>query len=151
MIFINLIDLFSPFNKIFMKIIFFVFIGFLVAGCSQDYELQKIIKYSLKDPDSAKFGEVIYYDDIACYEVNAKNSMGGYTGTKVAFLMKIEKNWNVITFEDASLDKCISAFKKAKENKMRGKRLNEDVPLRCIGSYNMKACLELENKLPLKK
>ncbi len=146
----NLFSLSILFNKISMKIIFFVFLGFLMAGCSQDHELQKIIKSTLKDPDSAKFGEVLYYEDIACYEVNAKNSMGGYTGTKVAFLMEIEKNWNVIAFEDASLDKCISTLKKIKEKEMRGKRLNENVPLRCVGSSDMEACIELEKKLPLK-
>lgn len=36
----------------------------------------------LNDPDSAKFGDVVYFKktDAGCGAVNAKNRMGGYTG-----------------------------------------------------------------------
>lgn len=37
----------------------------------------------LRDPDSAKFGKVVYRDPgIVCGFVNAKNGFGGYTGEK---------------------------------------------------------------------
>ncbi len=45
------------------------------------------VKNRLKDPDSAKFGNVIVvetekYGRVVCGEVNAKNGFGGYTGSK---------------------------------------------------------------------
>lgn len=44
--------------------------------------IQDAIKSRLKDPDSARFRDVYIFDgtDFVCGEVNAKNSMGGYTG-----------------------------------------------------------------------
>jgi len=36
--------------------------------------------YNLKDPDSAKFRNVVAIRGVVCGEINAKNSMGGYVG-----------------------------------------------------------------------
>lgn len=48
---------------------------------------QRAVQASLKDPDSAKFENVYAnytdgYGLVACGRVNAKNSVGGYTGFK---------------------------------------------------------------------
>lgn len=44
---------------------------------------KKAVIARLKDPDSAKFGKVVYRPDgVVCGYVNAKNSFGGYTGEK---------------------------------------------------------------------
>ncbi|MEM9995153.1 MAG: hypothetical protein AAGE79_13615 [Acinetobacter pittii] len=50
-------------------------------------EAKRYIKNNLKDPDSAVFRNVEAYftrdgNTVACGEVNAKNSYGGYTGFK---------------------------------------------------------------------
>jgi len=130
---------------------FLILLMLVISGCSQDASIQKVIRSSLKDPDSAKFGKVLYFEDSACYEVNAKNSMGGYTGTKISILKKFNDEWHVVTFEETTLERCIDTLKNLKENKERGMRLNEDIPLRCIGNSDMKACLEFEKKYPSKK
>jgi hypothetical protein len=60
--------------------------GLLVslAGCSNAFErrVEDVVRGQLKDPDSAKFSEVEYFESrqIACGKVNAKNSFGGYVG-----------------------------------------------------------------------
>ncbi|PZO39889.1 MAG: hypothetical protein DCE92_03580 [Alphaproteobacteria bacterium] len=57
------------------------------------------MKDILKDPDSAKFGEVMVSDDgrLSCAMVNAKNSMGGYTGESALTLQKTDAGeWRVI-------------------------------------------------------
>lgn len=46
-----------------------------------DKQREKFI-YALKDPESAKFRNEFLMRDALCGEVNAKNSMGGYTGFK---------------------------------------------------------------------
>jgi hypothetical protein len=67
-----------------------------VAGCSrmaenlnviashytgQDSGAEKAVLASLRDPDSAKFGKfTLVGQDRACLTVNARNSVGGYTG-----------------------------------------------------------------------
>lgn len=58
--------------------------AFLLAGC--DNPLQKTVREKLIDPDSAKFGEQVIYLNHACVVVNAKNTYGGYTGNKTAWL-----------------------------------------------------------------
>jgi hypothetical protein len=41
--------------------------------------------YDLKDPESAKFRNIVVVRDSVCGEINAKNSMGGYVGYKRFF------------------------------------------------------------------
>ncbi|QNA90471.1 hypothetical protein G4G28_21780 [Massilia sp. Dwa41.01b] len=60
-----------------------------VAGCDKgmlDNPMRKAVREKLKDPDSAKWGEVYVYKNRACLEVNSKNSYGGYTGKQAAWL-----------------------------------------------------------------
>lgn len=45
-------------------------------------EAQVVVKNSLKDPDSAEFGEAHYTGKAVCGLVNAKNGFGGYSGFK---------------------------------------------------------------------
>lgn len=53
----------------------------------------------LKDPDSAKFGQIVARDSgIVCGYVNSKNSFGGYTGDK-AFIYFTKKEVAVIQGE----------------------------------------------------
>lgn len=64
---------------------FLLAVGFFsLAGC--DNALQKTVREKLIDPDSAKFGEQTIYLNHACIVVNSKNSYGGYTGNKTAWL-----------------------------------------------------------------
>ena len=53
-----------------------------VTDFDRQYAVQQAIKSRLKDPDSAKFGNVWVKNGIVCGSVNSKNSYGGYSGFK---------------------------------------------------------------------
>lgn len=80
----------------------------LLAGCGgSEAEAKKAVLANLIDPDSAKFGKFTQVgEDRACMTVNAKNSMGGYTGDKQALLKKVDGKWETY-FMDFSHDRCI--------------------------------------------
>ncbi len=84
----------------------------LLAGCGgSESEAKKAVLENLKDPDSAKFGKFSQVgESLACLTVNAKNSMGGYTGDKQAFLKKIDGKWEFITTQEISHDMCIQMW-----------------------------------------
>ena len=86
-----------------MKPLFVLVVGTLVAGCGgagpsaespgqpltlssgQISKIQAGVRVRLKDPDSARFSRIVAGRMangrvIACGQVNAKNSFGGYTG-----------------------------------------------------------------------
>lgn len=59
------------------------------AGKEEIAQAQEFFKKSLKDPDSAQFRNVLYFEKTGssgkpnknvCGEINAKNSYGGYVG-----------------------------------------------------------------------
>lgn len=54
------------------------------------WQVESNVRARLKDPDSAKFSEVTFNaaKGAGCGYVNAKNSMGGYTGTSHFVLLK---------------------------------------------------------------
>jgi len=74
---------------------------------------KKAVLKNLKDPDSAKFGEYTQIDaKFACLTVNARNSYGGYTGDRQAFLGKLGKDWFVLDIHEVSHGRCITILKK---------------------------------------
>ena len=56
----------------------------LLTGCGQQAALERDVAAALKDPDSAKFGEIYIRGEgaerVACGSVNAKNGFGAYGG-----------------------------------------------------------------------
>ena len=54
------------------------------------WDVESNVRAQLKDPDSAKFSEVTFNraKGAGCGYVNAKNSMGGYTGASHFVLLK---------------------------------------------------------------
>lgn len=80
----------------------------MLGGCGEEKAAQQAVLEVLKDPDSAKFGEFYYNSDTkkACLGVNAKNSMGGYTGEKQALLTNGESGWEYIYASELSHDDC---------------------------------------------
>lgn len=84
----------------------------LLAGCGgSEAEAKKAVLANLKDPDSAKFGKFTQVgEERACMTVNAKNSMGGYTGDKQAFLKKVGGKWEFYFTQDISHDMCIQLW-----------------------------------------
>jgi hypothetical protein len=108
---------------------------FLTACGGGKSDAKKAVLSSLKDPDSAKFGKFTQIDDkYACFGVNARNSMGGYTGEQQAVLFNNGKEWSVLDIKEMGHEACIEVLKKvsadtsAKEE--RAKRLHEAMKLR---------------------
>ncbi|MCV2351993.1 hypothetical protein [Paucibacter sp. Y2R2-4] len=99
------------------KISLLVVVALLLSACGGvESEAKKAVLGRLKDPDSAKFGKFTQVNEkTACLTVNARNSMGGYTGDQQAHLMKFEDKWDVMTIGEVSHDECIGIMKKASE------------------------------------
>lgn len=87
----------------------------MLTACGGDESAAKqAVLGRLKDPDSAKFSKFsLVGEKGACLTVNAKNSMGGYTGNAQAFLIKKEKVWYVVDIDkDLSHEQCIDMISK---------------------------------------
>ena len=82
----------------------------LLSACSERSGAEKAVREALKDPDSARFGEFYYNADTkkACLTVNAKNSMGGYTGDQQAEMTKGEDGWSVDAIAELDQETCKS-------------------------------------------
>jgi hypothetical protein len=102
-----------------VKVVLSCFVGVLLAGCSSSkassdapqaksdqplvHEAKAAVISHLRDPDSAKFGDVYANNKgVVCGSVNAKNAYGGYVGfsafwydpqTTEAFLYDPDQNW----------------------------------------------------------
>lgn len=89
----------------------------LLASCSgSERQAKKAVLERLKDPDSAKFGKFTQVNEkSACLTVNARNSMGGYTGDQQAQLIKEDNDWSVLEIDELSHDLCIDIMKKLTE------------------------------------
>jgi len=85
-------------------------LSLLLSACGgAESDAKKAVLEALKDPDSAKFGEFTQVDEAhACLTVNARNSMGGYTGDQQALLTKDENGWKVdFITERLNHEECI--------------------------------------------
>lgn len=77
-----------------------------LAGCDKalfDDDVRKAVRETLKDPDSAQWGEKIVAKDFACIIVNAKGGAGGYTGREPVFLQKSFGSWSVAHTKNESV------------------------------------------------
>jgi hypothetical protein len=80
-----------------------------LASCSSAKSgAEAAVRESLKDPDSAKFGALYYNEKTrkGCLTVNARNSMGGYTGDQQAYVKRTDKGWDVVGIADIGLNTC---------------------------------------------
>ena len=84
-----------------------------LAACGQSGQIEKAVREQLKDPDSAKFKDMVISSDgnRACIVWNAKNSLGGYGDWDVAELEKVESGWKITRIKGQE-DNCTpSGFK----------------------------------------
>jgi len=75
-------------------------------------DAEAAVRDSLKDPDSAKFGDFYYNQktEKGCLTVNAKNSMGGYIGDQEAYVRKSKGSWSVGSIAEGSKESCQKYF-----------------------------------------
>lgn len=86
-----------------------------LAGCNSSERAAKAaVLEELKDPDSAKWGEFTLSKEgkWACLGVNAKNSMGGYTGEQQNALQKDKKTgeWQPGAFLERTHEDCVETI-----------------------------------------
>lgn len=90
-----------------LKFITVICVCLLLSACnSVKSDAKKLVLSRLKDPDSAKFGNFTQVnEESACFTVNARNSMGGYTGDQQAILTKYNSEWMLVAIvgEDTNL------------------------------------------------
>lgn len=92
-----------------MRIILSIAALALLSACNMNQSgAEAAVRDSLKDPDSAKFGEFYFNPETlkGCLAVNAKNSMGGYTGEQQAYLEKTKDGWQVYGITEIPLGSC---------------------------------------------
>lgn len=106
----------------------------LLAACSgAKSDAKRAVLSQLKDPDSAKFGIFTQVDDKhACFGVNARNSMGGYTGEQQATLVKDDKGWSVVNFANFSHETCVEVMKNVTATEEATKQFREAMMKRYV-------------------
>lgn len=80
-----------------------------LPGCDRDKSgAEDAVLETLKDPDSARFGEFYYNPKTkkGCLTVNAKNAMGGFTGDQQAYVVNMDGKWASLFIEDTSQEVC---------------------------------------------
>lgn len=102
--------------------ILIVFSVLTVAGCGEKSKVIEETRRHLKDPDSAKFGdvEIVSLNEKdgrgnlmkgACVTVNSKNSYGGYVGDKEAMLIVRGEEIDFSGIHNITHDVCIQMMK----------------------------------------
>lgn len=80
------------------------------ADTTED-DVKKAVIAVLKDPDSARFGEVTQVaKDKFCVTINAKNSMGGYTGNQESMVIKLNGAWQSLGSDSITKELCAQAI-----------------------------------------
>lgn len=111
-----------------MKVLALVLIAISMVGCdikpfgigkpTEEETLQAFVRANLKDPDSAKFGQFTsrtenaagVSENAACLTVNARNSLGGYTGDQQALLLKEKGIWRLVSISMETHENCIETM-----------------------------------------
>jgi len=85
----------------------------LLAACDRNRSgAEDAVRAILKDPESARFGEFYYNASTkkACLTVNAKNSMGGYTGDQQAYVELKEGGWDALMTNAVPQSQCRKSY-----------------------------------------
>ena len=98
------------YNNTYLRCVFRAFIvlmiGVLLTPVVNAKSIREAVLDNLKDPDSARFGMEYKNSSMACIEVNAKNSYGGYAGKKSAILVKNRDSWVLSGINPISFFEC---------------------------------------------
>lgn len=80
------------------------------VSCTQSKEdlIKQAVLDRMIDPGSTKFGKITVLEDKACFTVNSKNRLGGYTGDSQAFVQVVEEGWHyIMSKNDISHNLCL--------------------------------------------
>ena len=79
----------------------------LLCACGASSDAQKAVSDTLKDPNSAKWGDFERLGDMACLGVNERDGAGGYTGESAFLLKHVDGRWEVTGDTDDSQERCV--------------------------------------------
>lgn len=85
----------------------------LLGACNRNRNgAEEVVRAALKDPESARFGEFYFNDKTqkGCLAVNAKNSLGGYTGEQQAYVEKTQSGWEEEGIAEIPQSSCREIF-----------------------------------------
>lgn len=97
-----------------MKKISILILLIFLSSCGERSSIEKAVKDSMIDPDSAKFGEFIEFvghngEEKVCVMVNGKNSYGGYAGETAFIAYKNDTGkWEAVQFSTSVQVDCSS-------------------------------------------
>jgi len=96
----------------YWKEILVICCSLLLTACGgEEAAAKKAVLADLKDPSSAKFGDFhLVEEGAACFEVNARNSFGGYAGASYMALIKMDGQWVALT-DSGNLQTCTTVAK----------------------------------------
>ena len=110
----------------------FLLVSTLQAGCNSQESSKRVtqerieaaVRAKLKDPDSARFSAArLVAGDMACVAVNAKNSFGGYVGSRDFLLRRLGDQW--VTAEDVPEDLNCEDLARATQQELEKQRADE--------------------------
>jgi len=106
------------------KLVLFCFAFLVLLACSggDDEETKQAVLKILKDPDSAKFGQLTKVSakkyEMACLSVKVRNSNDNYEENKQALLGRVKgKKWEAKYLSDASHEQCVELVRKYLKDK----------------------------------
>jgi hypothetical protein len=93
-------------------------LGMALGSCSlEEMQAQQSVREILKDPSSARFGQMTRLDSKhACLTVNAKNGFGGYGDDEEAWLAKVDGKWVAFNTSGGGKDFCIEYYPKFRQD-----------------------------------
>lgn len=105
------------------KVVLAICCCMFLAACGEESQMQNLVRAQLRDPDSAKFKDVVTSKDgrRACIQWNAKNSMGGYGDWQVSQLLKDGANWTIVELKGSDTD-CNEVGFKSQDDVVIAKR-----------------------------
>ena len=137
-----------------------VMLTLLLTGCGgTEGDAIKVVKETLKDPDSAKFGEFTEINDrLACLTVNAKNGFGGYIGERQALLRRVDGEWSMASMVDTPHETCVANWpqferelsaddlleKACEEQRQAGSKYSAPSAVMCLYGKSLDAKRKLE-------
>lgn len=92
-----------------MKKLTLIVVLCLLAACDRNRSgAEDAVRDILKDPESARFGEFYFNSSTnkGCLTVNARNSMGGYTGNQTAYVENGESGWRALFISQLTVQDC---------------------------------------------
>lgn len=98
------------------------FLALLACSGGDEEEAKQAVLIILKDPDSAKFGQLTIVSakkyEMACLSVNVRNTFDNHEENKQALLGRVKgEKWEAKYLSDVSHEQCVELVRKYLKDK----------------------------------